>query len=96
MPDALSLRYRGDKSFSSGGSTLSASRSAPNAVPVCAFIRGVLPVIRAKRSVFGYARYSRPETPVTVLAGNLGQCGHVRHNRAGCVWTYGMRTIKLG
>jgi len=36
------------------------------------------------------------ETPVTILASNLGWRGHVRHNRTGCVWTYGMRTIKLG
>lgn len=37
-----------------------------------------------------------PVTPVTILASNLGWCGHVRHNCTGCVWTYGMRTIKLG
>lgn len=94
-PDALSLRCRGDKSFSlprgharfpdvvssrsrhgwavawcqvwngtrcqpARGSMLSASRSATEMPVLCAFIRGVLLVIRAKRSVFGYAKFALP------------------------------------
>ncbi|KYM99892.1 hypothetical protein ALC62_09513 [Cyphomyrmex costatus] len=109
MPDALSLRE--DKSFvgareasrcssrsrhgwttavssmkrdtmsTMAGSALSADRSAPN-IGLFVFIRvpDVLTICLWCEVIFG----------------NLGRCGHVRHNRTGCVWTYGMRTIKLG
>ncbi|KYQ59029.1 hypothetical protein ALC60_01965 [Trachymyrmex zeteki] len=101
-----------DTMSTTGGSALSADRSAPN-IGLFVFIRvpDVLTIylwcevifepscdVRDARTDTKKSRIWQDylETPVTILPGNLEWCGHVRHNRTGCVWTYGMRTIKLG